>query len=577
MRPKPPSSPTGCACVNYPNPAIVAQSAVRPLPRWVLLLLCAAYVVFGFIGRDPWRNSDIASFGYMRELALGNTPWLSPTLAGLPPDMDGLLPFWLGAWAIQLAPGWIPMEFAARLPFIAMLGLTLSATWYSIYYLARQPGAQPVAFAFGGEAYPLDYARAMGDAGLLALLACLGLAQLSHETTGYLTQLCSTAFVFFAASCIPHRRNASAFYGFIGLLGLSLSGAPTVSVLLGLGSALIVARSGIASHSKRIESGLILLFATLAAAGVAAAFGFWRFSAVQPGGFKEFQSYFRLILWFCWPAWPLALWTLWRWRHQIFTASWNRHLLLPLWFSVVALVAMISSRPSDRALLLGLPAMAALAAFALPTLRRSIAALIDWFTLIFFSISAITIWVVWISVHTGFPPKPAANVARLAPDYVPSFAPDEFILGLAATLAWCALVWWRVSRNRDALWKSLILPAGGATLGWILLMTIWLPMLNYGRSMAPQIEPVVALITDRDHCVTGYGLNRAQIAAVNYYGHLQMVDMAQASACHWVIADSEALPRFTEVWPRSDWEQLGTISRPTDKTDRLVVLRKRHP
>ena len=42
---------------------------------------------------------------------------------------------------------------------------------------------QPVAFAFGGEASPLDYARAIADAALLALIASLGLLQLGHETT----------------------------------------------------------------------------------------------------------------------------------------------------------------------------------------------------------------------------------------------------------------------------------------------------------------------------------------------------------------------------------------------------------
>ena len=563
--------------MNHPNPAIVAQNAVRPLPRWVLLLLCVGYVIFGFVGRDPWRNTDITAFGYMRELALGNTSWLSPTLGGLAPDIDGLLPYWLGAWAIRLTPSWIPMEFAARLPFIAMLALTLAATWYSVYYLARQPGAQPVAFAFGGEAYPLDYARAMGDAGLLALIASLGLAQLSHETTGYLTQLCCTALVFFAAASIPHRRNLSASFALLGLLGLSLSGAPTVSVLLGLGSALIVSRSGLASPRKRVESGLILLAATLIAAAVAWALGLWRWSAVAPGGLKEFQSYFRLILWFCWPAWPLAMWTVWRWRHQIFTSAWNRHLLLPLWFWAVAIAAMTTSRPSDRALLLGLPALAALAAFALPTLKRSFGALIDWFTLIFFSISAITIWVVWISVQTGFPPKPAANVARLAPDYIPSFSLLAFVFGAAATVAWCALVWWRASRNRNALWKSLILPASGATLGWILLMTIWLPMLNYGRSMAPQIQPVVALITDKTGCVGGYGLSRAQIAAITYYGNVQMVISRNADHCEWIVADAATIPTISEVWDKELWEQVGTVTRPTDKNDQLVVLRKRKP
>ena len=84
-----------------------------------------------------------------------------------------LLPYWVGAGFIQWAPqGW--EDVFARLPFVGMLALTLAATWYAVYALARHPAAQPVAFAFGGEAKPGDYARALADGGLLALLACLG-------------------------------------------------------------------------------------------------------------------------------------------------------------------------------------------------------------------------------------------------------------------------------------------------------------------------------------------------------------------------------------------------------------------
>jgi hypothetical protein len=65
-----------------------------------------------------------------------------------------LLPYWLGAWALQWAPAWVAPDFAARLPFLLMLAGTLAVTWYAVYDLARHPGAQPVAFAFGGEAAP---------------------------------------------------------------------------------------------------------------------------------------------------------------------------------------------------------------------------------------------------------------------------------------------------------------------------------------------------------------------------------------------------------------------------------------
>ncbi|MCB2033534.1 MAG: hypothetical protein KDF57_09525, partial [Ottowia sp.] len=77
--------------LHHPTPAIVAQEAVRRLPRWALIAVCLAYVLPGYIGRAPWKNADIASFGYM--LALEHAPWsawLHPTLEGLSPDTSAL-------------------------------------------------------------------------------------------------------------------------------------------------------------------------------------------------------------------------------------------------------------------------------------------------------------------------------------------------------------------------------------------------------------------------------------------------------------------------------------------------------
>ncbi|WP_404302992.1 hypothetical protein [Alicycliphilus denitrificans] len=560
--------------MNHPTPAIVAQSAVRPLPRWALLLLCLAYAVPGFVGRAPWRSDDLASFGYMRELALGHTDWLHPLLAGLPGDGDGLLHYWLGAWALQALGGWLPLELAARVPFVALLLLTLSATWYGVYYLARGRGAQPVAFAFGGEAQPADYARAMADGALLALIACLGLAQLSHETTGYLTQLACTALLFFAGAALPWRMAWPLLAGLAGLLGLVFSGAPTLAVLLGLGSAWLIWRSSDAPPRTRAAAVTLVLLLTLAATVLALRLDLWRWRIVGLDSAKDWQSLLRLLVWFSWPAWPLALWTLWRWRHLIADRQWHRHLWLPLWFALVTLGATLTTRPADRALLLSLPALAALAAFALPTLRRSIAALIDWFTLLFFSVSAITIWVIWLSVQTGVPAKPAANVAKLAPGYLPSFSAWPFAVALAATLAWCLLVAWRTARNRPAIWKSLVLPAGGATLGWLLLMTLWLPMLDYGRSLEPQVAGVRAVITERQGCVAAYGLSRAQVAGLMHHGQLPMVDPSQLPQCDWMVADPDESPSVVTVLPPGQWTEVGTISRPTDRNDRMLVLRR---
>lgn len=558
-----------------PTPAIVTQSAVNPLPRWALLLLCIAYVVPGFVGRDPWKSADVTAFGYMLELAQGHTPWASPLLGGLPPETEGLLPYWLGAWAIQLAPSWLSAEMAVRLPFAALLVVTLMATWYGVYYLARSPGAQPVAFAFGGEANPPDYARAIADGALLALIACLGLAQLSHEVTSYLVQLSCTALLFFAVAAMPHRTVAPAIALVVGLMGLTLAGAPALAAMLGVGSMALVVLAPGSAKDRRLPWALALAAVTLVAALVAWKLDLWRWRiAGGASGGKEWQSLARLMLWFGWPAWPLALWTLWRWRKQIISRQAHRHLLLPLWFSAVSIAATLTTQPADRALLLGLPAMAALAAFALPTLRRSVGALIDWFTLLFFTISALGIWVIWIAMQTGFPAKPAANVAKLAPGFVPQFSLLALIVALAATAGWIALVWWRASRDRAPIWKSLVLPAGGAALGWVLLMTLWLPLLDYARSYGPQVRAVQAVLGPAPGCVQTVGLSRAQAAALQYHGKLSLQRAGLQDECDWLVADIESWPASERMVNAARWDRKAVIPRPTDKNDHLLVFRR---
>jgi len=565
--------------VIRPTPAIVAQSAVRRLPRLALILLCMAYVLPGYFGREPWKNADITAFGYMLELS--GTPvgsaWLAPSIMHLEPEVDALLPYWLGAWAIKLAPAWLAPDFAARLPFGLMLVAVLVATWYGIYHLARSAGAQPVAFAFGGEAEPADYARAMADGGLLGLIGCVGLAQFSHETTPALAQLCFTALTFYGLSALNRALALPLVAVGVGLVGLTLSGGPAVAALLGAGGALYGlidrddAQPGDDQRRWRVAG---LLLATALAATLATALGLWQWRLSPPGaGWREWRGLGRLFLWFTWPLWPLLLWTLWRWRHQLRDLPRNRHLALPLLFLLVAVGTTLLTPASDRSLLLALPALATLAAFALPTLDRSVTALIDWFTLLFFTGCALIIWVIWISMQTGFPRQPAANVAKLAPGFEPSLQVLALAVALAGTVAWIWLVRWRVGRHRSAIWKSMVLPAGGATLCWLLLMTLWLPALDYARSYAPMVQRILVL-TDRPACIQVHGLGRGPIAALRFHGQLDTRPATRRADCPWLLVDAADAPTLPEAVDLSQWTYQARVRRPTDRTETILLYRR---
>ena len=568
--------------MNNPSPAIIAQSAVRRLPRLALLLFCMAYILPGFLGRGPWKNADIAAFGTMRELAAGNTSWLHPLLLGQVGEFEALAPYWMGALAIKALPFFDP-AFAVRIPFGLLLALTLLCTWYAVYYLARSPQAQPVAFAFGGEASPVDYARAIADAALLALIASLGLAQLSHETTPALAQLGFTALAFYAVAASAYR-NAWKVMGpalglVVGLAGLALSGAPTVAALLGAGSTLVAwgnTQSARPDNNPAHAWRWVLLTGglTLAVAALSWGLDLWRWRIEIPGlespaDRKEWRSVARLLVWFTWPTWPLAAWTLWRWRRQLT----SRHVALPLWFALVALAATVTTTASDRSLLLSLPPLAALAAFALPTLKRSVASLIDWFTLLFFTGCAIIIWVIWIAMQTGMPRQPAANVAKLAPGFEPSFSWLAFLAAALATLAWAWLVKWRAGRQRAAVWKSMVLPAGGATLCWLLLMTLWLPLLDYARSYAPLSRQVAARV-EPGACVEVYGLNSAQVAAFQYHGQLQLRRAGAKAVCPYLVVDADAQDTLSGTVNMPEWAFLATLRRPTDKNENVALYKR---
>ena len=561
--------------MNPATPAIVPQSAVRRLPRLALLLFCVAYVLPGFVGREPWKTVDVAAFGAMLDMAR-HGHWWQPQVLGVPADMPGPVPYWLGALFIQALP-FLDADIAARIPFALLLALTLVCTWYAVYYLARQPGAQPVAFAFGGEAHPIDYARTLADAALLALMACLGLAQMAHETSPDLARLAMVSAVLLAAARLAQPSShpplkAVALWGFATLV-LVFSGAPWVALFLGVG---LLAGVWLSRTDRALPvpleltwvAGLLGLSMVLAAMTQQIV---WPDRLALPTFWSDWQRWARLLVWFTWPAWPLVLWTLWRWRRQLLSA----HVALPLWAAGVSVINSAISPEFDRALFLGLPALAALAAFSLPTLGRNVSALIDWFTLIFFSGCALVIWVIWFAMQTGVPAKPAANVAKLAPGFVPEFSLVLLVPALLATFAWFWLVSWRVGRHRQALWKSLVLPAGGATLCWLLLMTLWLPLLDFGRSYGPVVRRIATLVPADNPCVLADGLSQAQIAALQYQGGLTLVRTGGPDSlrCRAMVVNPEGQSSLSTRVHLVDWAYKATVRRLNDKESLLIYLR----
>ena len=133
--------------------------------------------------------------------------------------------------------------------------------------------------------------------------------------------------------------------------------------------------------------------------------------------------------------------------------------------------------------------MTMLAALALPTIRRSVVSLIDWFSVMTFSVVGFAIWAYWIAFMTGFPPRMAQKAQEAVPGFQPPFSLLELGLGLLATAAWIGLVLWRISRQPRPFWRPMALSSGGMVLTWFLLMTLWLPAANFRKSYRDVVSP----------------------------------------------------------------------------------------
>jgi hypothetical protein len=225
---------------------------------------------------------------------------------------------------------------------------------------------------------------------------------------------------------------------------------------------------------------------------------------------------------------------------------------------------------ADRTLLLSLPALAILAAFALPTMGRSTRSAIDWFSVLVFSISAITLWVIYASLHTGIPAQPAINIQRLIPGYLSPFQWWPLLLSVLVTAGWFALVRWRTAQHRSAIWKSLVLPASGISLNWFLLMTLCGHLLNQGQSLVPWIEKLQPTLTSAQTktCIATLQLPMAYVAALEFHGKWQVdaiYDSADHSPCKILIAGVNLSSNHKTPQIPKHWQLIATIQPPAER------------
>ncbi len=556
------------------TPARLTASAATRLPRVALLALCLIYILFGLFLRDPWKTDDVIGLAQMSTAwHLGGLAWLTPMVGDTLAAINGPLIVWAGGLSMTLFGDHVGEIIAGRLPNLVWFTLSAGAVWYGTYLLGRRPDAQPLALPFGGQPEPRDYGRMLADAALLLWLGTLGLAWPTHETSAVPATLAAQSAAFFALVRMRERPWTGA-----AVLGIALAGAFLARGWPGV-LPLLLALPLVLRWRWREELPAVVLVALPLAALLGWAWWHtalrwhpqwilawtdWHLDTLGVISATGALSLIRNMPWFLWPLWPLALLAVWRWR------GWYRasHLRIPLGMATAALGSLLLlQHPDEPAMLALITPAAALAALALPTLRRGQVNALDWFALMAFSVAALLVWFGWTTALSGWPGQIADNIARQTPGFDLPFIPLAVVLALTASAAWILLVMWRLRTQPAALWRGTMLSAGGVMLTWVLLVTLWLPSIDYARSYRPVAQSIAGALAEAPPgCVASDTLGLAQRASLQVFEGLLFEDDGD---CRLILQQlvQYALPPAPEG-ARVLWEG----ARPADRTEYFRLL-----
>jgi hypothetical protein len=133
-------------------------------------------------------------------------------------------------------------------------------------------------------------------------------------------------------------------------------------------------------------------------------------------------------------------------------------------------------------------------------------------------------------------------------------------------------------RQPAVLWRAVVLSSGGLILFWVLLMTLLLPQIDYGKSYRSVAQQIAANLPPGDGCIAT-NVGAAQRASFAYFGglHFAGVGVGPASCDLLLLQDSIDLKDDREIeqaFRGKQWAPLWEGRRPFDRDERFRLYRR---
>ena len=557
--PKPPTKAARAFTVL--GQPIIFDGTSSPIKRALFIIICAAWILPGLIGHDPWKPDEAMAFGIIHSM-LKDGHWLLMTIAGEPNFDYPPLYYWVGAALSFIFSPVLPAHDGARLATGFFMALALT-------YLYK-------------TATRLFDERA-GRIAVLLMIGCLGLLVRGHQMNPEVAALAGISVAIYGMTRIrsePRKGGVTTGIG-AAIVALSVGIVPALAV-----PAIAVALMTFVGEwrNRDFRRGILISLGVMLPLMMAlpvllmlngniddrvwteAILGAPFLSAEHRGSIQPFY-FLQILPWFALPALPFALWLWVRDRKKL---RERIELALPLvaFFTLLVTLSLTREAGEARALAMLIPLSLA-AAMALDRLPGEVARIMDWFGLVFFGIVAVALWFYWLVALTGFPERAAASFARQVPDFTLSFNVFTFVLAVALTLVWVYAVV-RAHRNNR---RAVVNWAAGITLVWVLANLLGQPAVDHVLSHRTVTTTIASIIPTNATCVASFGLGDSERASFDTFANLRFVPQfaEKSNTCNWLLTQGsrEHAPVVDAAWQLA-WEG----ARPRDKDERFRLYRR---
>ena len=533
--------------------ALIGQRAKTHL----LLVLCAIWICIGLVGHSPWKPFESHTISTVKTvLDTGN--WIAPTSASHEFITNPPLFYLSAAFTTHLLS-----------PLLSVLSQYDAARIVTGFWMV-------ITLLMMGMTGRELWGKGVGRQTTFILIGAMGLVVSAHTLMPAISALSGIAISFYAFSLILRKPKRASLLLSLGLSVSFLStGLLPLAIILGTCTALPVLFNNWRNRIffKFLAIALLIASPFLVGWPLLCHYHYpdqlhiWWQNSTQSFGQFNYLYYLKTLLWYAWPALPLAVWGFWRYRKQLLN---NPKFQLIITFFAVAFGLIGLGRDNEVFALPLIIPLTAMAGGSIETLKRGTASALNWFGLLLLGLMSGLVWLGWIAMITGSPVKIKERISFLSGMTHLNFNWLAFIFAITITLIWL----FAIARSQHSNRSSATNWAIGMTCVWTLLMTLWLPMIESARGYEQVFTSLKQALPANGACVTSTGLGDAQKDLVHYFTNVKTLSKENGGTINcdlYLIQDEK---NREKVAPGAKWKQIWSGKRVSDRRESFRLFQR---